>query len=428
MTQDRQSRILSNIVSPYGLAIISYVLFLCACLIPPSIYTHYMNEPDLMFMDPATILFYTLCVASFIAGVWLVGRLFPSALIRRRIRTRISPVVFVITPLAIGIAATLISIILLIRQIPNIFVLLLAQQGGDLKEIMAFEVAGRFTLAPLLLTGVTWWAYWRYPSLGLRGWAKRLVIFSVFLSVLLLTASSIITVSRNLLMPIIVGLAILSMMSRAVRETITLRFILGSGVSIALCVCLLFIGLSFLRGTSSWDDQIHSVIGYTLASYNRLSAIVDGKIHFPFAGNGLYLSSAISHTRLLPFTWILAPPDPLVIWGSEFGAISSASLDANFIWPGAFGQIFSDLGWYSFPFVFAYGALYAIVWRWFKCGKALGVVLYPWFGFCILFWLGTNYLLDPPIEPLLLVGLLLACYETAFLQSGITPLQAALPR
>lgn len=68
MNQVGQKRVLNNIVSPYGLALFSYAVFLFACLIPPAIYTYYMREPDLMFIDPATILFYTLCVAAFLGG------------------------------------------------------------------------------------------------------------------------------------------------------------------------------------------------------------------------------------------------------------------------------------------------------------------------------------------------------------------------
>jgi hypothetical protein len=49
--------------------------------------------------------------------------------------------------------------------------------------------------------------------------------------------------------------------------------------------------------------------------------------------------------------------------------------------------------------------------------RQLGIVLYPWFGFCILFWFGTNYLLDSPIEPLLLGAFLIFAYERAFISA-----------
>ena len=172
-----------------------------------------------------------------------------------------------------------------------------------------------------------------------------------------------------------------------------------------------------MRGASNWDTQFSSLIGYTIASYNRLAAILNGSLHYPFGGQGVYLSSLAIHTRLLPFSYILNPPDFLEVWGSEFAAVSQAGLDGRLIWSGTFGYIYSDLGWFSFLFLFGYGTVYGVVWNWMKSGKILGVVLYPYFGFCILFWLGGNYLLDPPVEVIFAVALLLAGYEFVFMKN-----------
>jgi hypothetical protein len=60
--------------------------------------------------------------------------------------------------------------------------------------------------------------------------------------------------------------------------------------------------------------------------------------------------------------------------------------------------------------------LYGVVWNWTKRWRVFGVVLYPWFGFCILFRLGMNYLLDQPAEVLLAVALILAIYERVFVR------------
>src|SRR4051794_38417753 len=83
----RPSRLLNNAVSPFGLAFLSYAFFLFSCLIPPSIYQRYMMEPDFMFLDPATILFYTLSVASFLIGAGLIAWVLPSSFINRKITT-----------------------------------------------------------------------------------------------------------------------------------------------------------------------------------------------------------------------------------------------------------------------------------------------------------------------------------------------------
>src|SRR5436305_8555481 len=64
---------IGNIVSPYGLAMMSYLLFLFAWLFPPGLYTWYIGEPDLMFLDPKTFVYFSSCVAAFLMGVRFTG-------------------------------------------------------------------------------------------------------------------------------------------------------------------------------------------------------------------------------------------------------------------------------------------------------------------------------------------------------------------
>jgi hypothetical protein len=411
MTRVRPTRLLTNAFSPYGLAGGSYAFFLLMCLIPPSTYRHYMNEPDMMFLDPATILYYSFCVAAFIAGVWLVDWLFPTPFADCELKARFSPTKFLLAPLAVGVAAATFSIYLLLKQAPQILLLLFSRQGGNLKETLAFEVEGGFTAAPLLLTAICWWAFHRSSSFPMRGWRRWLIRCALVMAVLSVIAASLLTLSRNLLMPLVCGMTILYLRDRLANRRAGRRFILKSGAAIAVSIVLMFFAFSVFRGATSWDAQIHSLLGYTAASYNRLAAIVNGQLHYPFGGFGVYLSSVATHTRLLPFRNIVNPPDDLAIWASEFSAVSQAGLDGTFIWSGAFGYIFSDLGWYSPAFLFCYGVIYGFVWNWFKAGRIAGVVLYPWMGFCIVFWIGTNYLLDSPAEIMLAAAVLLAIYE-----------------
>jgi hypothetical protein len=179
----------------------------------------------------------------------------------------------------------------------------------------------------------------------------------------------------------------------------------------------LFFAFSFLRGTYGWDEQINGLIGYTAASYNRLAAVVNGSLHYPFAGHGMYLSGVVTHNQML-LAGYLNSPDPLDVWASEFTAVSRAGLDGRLIWSGSFGYIFSDIGWFSVLFIFGYGLLYGIAWNWFKRTKVLGIVLYPCFGFCILFWVGSNYLLDQPLEILSIVAIVLTGYEFVFVRQS----------
>jgi hypothetical protein len=107
-------------------------------------------------------------------------------------------------------------------------------------------------------------------------------------------------------------------------------------------------------------------------------------------------------------------PDQLEVWATEFGAVTRAGLNGALIWSGTFGYIFSDLGWFSIPFVFGYGLLYGIAWNWIRSGKVLGIVMYPCFGYCALGWMGANGLLDSQRAVLFASALVLACYEFVF--------------
>lgn len=411
------SRWLDHIVSPYGLALISYALFLLSCLIPPSIYSRYMMEPDLMFLDLPTILFYTLCVASFLAGVWLLNWLFPVSSGARKFETRISSISFLLLPLILGIAAAVIADLYLINNFPTLLVSLMAQQGADVKDTVAFEVDGHLAFMPLLLIGILWWSFWRSYDFVLQGWRWRLVRSLLVVALLVVIASSALVLSRNTLMLALIGLAILYVTRKLGSGQINSRFIFKNGAVIVVCLSLLFFLFSYLRGVDSWDEQINTLMGYTAASYNRLAGVVNGRIHYPFAGHGMYLSGVLAHSQVLPFSRLLEAPEPLDVWSSEFGAVSRAGLDGSLIWSGAFGYIFSDLGWLSLPFLFVYGLLYGAAWNWIKQGRVIGIVLYPCFGFCALFWVGSNYLLDQPTEILSIVVVFLALYELVFVRS-----------
>jgi hypothetical protein len=63
--------VIRSMASPYGLAMLSYCLFLFAWLFPPALYTEYLREPDLMFLNPITLAYFSACVAAFCLGVRL---------------------------------------------------------------------------------------------------------------------------------------------------------------------------------------------------------------------------------------------------------------------------------------------------------------------------------------------------------------------
>lgn len=422
--------LLDNIVSPYGLALVSYAIFLIGCLVPPSIYSHYVFEPDLMFLDPAVIFFYSLCVCFFLLGVWLVGWIGGNQTHAVPSRsTRLSPLVFLLLPLTLGTVLTDISRVLLLKKNPSMLLMLFAQQSGGSKFAGGLEVNGTFAIATMLLIGIVWWSIWRYPELKFRGWRRWLVLIMLIAGILSVLLSATMILSRNQIMMFLCGLAVIYMLKKQIRGEVTWKFVLVSALVFAVAVTSLFILFSFLRGTADWDMQIFLLGGYTLGSYNRLAAVLSGRLHYPFAGRGLYLSPFISFNNsfnaIIPIEKWMHWPSSLEVWGSEASAVTEAGLMGNLFWSGTFGYVFSDLGWFTPLYIFLYGLMYGMVWRWLKAGRALGIVLYPCFAFCILFWVGTNYLLASDPVVLLTVAVFLAGYEFLFVKPLKAPVRSA---
>ena len=58
MERTEQNRLVRYLVSPYGLALISCGVFMAAVLFPPRLYSSVMEEPNYMFLDPASVWFF----------------------------------------------------------------------------------------------------------------------------------------------------------------------------------------------------------------------------------------------------------------------------------------------------------------------------------------------------------------------------------
>jgi hypothetical protein len=430
--RDGQTAFLTKAVSPYALALVSYAIFLLAWSFPPAAYVSYMDEPDYIFMDMSALAFYSLCVISFLLGVWLLDLLLPVAgLNDETLVCRLSPVTFLLIPLGFGLVFSVISNIIIIRSAPDLFRLFLEQGGAELKTELQFQSA--LGMAGIYLIGIVWWATWRCDQLNLQGRQRRLVKIAQYLATASVILSTILKLVRGELMPVIIGVAIIYLLRKSFRAERQGAFLVKFFVIFASSLLVLFLLGSFVRGTT---DLTKDVFAYTIASYNRLAALLSGRLRYPYGGRGIYLFSFLGYNNMLnmvvPFRDILRWPSFMEYWQSEFRAMGPAGLTENAIWGGAFGYIFADIGWLAPFFVFFEGLLCGVVWRSVKLGRPLGIVLYPWFAFCILFWFGMNSLFENKLLPLVLDVLGLAIYESLCLryetpQTSLSKYPAAEP-
>jgi len=412
-----KSLIIQNIVSPVGLAMVSYSIFLFAWLFPSGLYTDYIHEPDLMFLDPLSFVFYTSCVAAFLLGVrasrytGVPTRKTPVA----RIVVR-SPLRYLGLPIFLGLVLCSIYLIMIGGKLDFIG-LLISQQGGSIKAAGQFGQlgAGRWSAGLFMLTAALWWSAFRANQLNLRGGSKLIFRMLFFLGVVVDLVTCVATVDRTNLMTLIAGSSVVYLYGKTYSTNVRILKLLFIGLSSAVGVVAAFLFISFLRGALAVRELVMLLLGYTIVSYNRMAALLLGVLHDSYEGRGAYLFPILRENQTLNnifhfnerFDW----PSAYSLWAAAFTSVGSAGLNAGFNFYSVFGALYSDLGWFILAYLFVIGLLVGYMWIHFRAGKAFAIVLYPWCAFCVLFWTGFNVMFDARVLDLIKMALLLSIYD-----------------
>ncbi len=413
--------LLNYMFSPYGIAILSTLVFLVAWTFPSGLYSSLVDEPDLMYFDAETLLFFLLCVVGFCAGLLLVDLLLPSP---ELLASKIGYLQFsrfkLMLPLAVTTTMTTLAGLELIRRAPNLLVLLMSQQGGDVKAQFADTQLGLVGWGATMQTVVLWWTYWRLstlePETAGSSRMSKFAAWTVFaIGVIAQLALSTLRVSRSDLMPVFAGFAILYVVKKIQNRKLETAGLLSYLLFFPLGVAAVFVGFGLLRGINDMTVGLADFVGYTLASYNRLTALLKGTMVYPYGGHGVYLSAALASNNalnvILPLREAFGWPSYIDLWSSEFQAPQIAGLNDRLIWSGAFGYLFADFGWATPLILTGYGVFYAGVWRSMKSGTAFGVTLYPWVAFSALSWFSSNLVFDYRFTFFVLAAIVLTVYE-----------------
>jgi hypothetical protein len=322
-------------------------------------------------------------------------------------------------PLLAAVAVNIISVSILLKNNPGLMLGWLQ----DAKEIRRdMDMSSGLAEALPLLFGICWWAMWRLlereKELGKVDWVLRVVLGASFLFALF---TALIKVARYDLMPGFFGFILVYVVFKYRNAQMSLKKYVQSLGWTLLAIVGLFILFSWLRGDSEYGELLESILGYTSASYNRLPALLEGSLDFPYGGSGTYAFRFLSHIPLLDRVVdvgdFFGMPSSVTVWLSEFSAVHRVGLDGRFIWLSAFGYVYSDLGWFVLPYFMVIGMLSARLWWSILDGKIFGIVLYPWFAFTILFWFGSNFLVYPRLITLTMAALLLSIYEYLLIRS-----------
>ena len=413
MSYIRRSSVLVYFISPYGLATISCFLFGIAWLFPPKMYAELMEEPDLLFLNLESALFFAACVASFFLGLYLVDAyLPPERLVDRQLEPGISPTTFILRPLCVALFLNALSLIAVLRE-GILLPLLLSGEGGEAKEL--WQADGSLVLSATCLAGVVWWAIWRSMQLQRKGISRTMTRMLLYLALFVVVLSASLMLNRIVLFSTVIGSVTITLLRRILAASVSAKAVLRTGLALCAFIAGFFVLYSSLRGNDTPNAVASDLVQYAISSYNRLPALLSGTLRYPYGGTGVYLVSFLESNNtfnsIIPLREILNWPSYADLFKSEFWAVWRANLNGKLIWSGTFGYVFSDLGWLSPAFIFLYGLLYGWVWRSVRLGQTFGIVLYPWFGFCILFWLGTNVLLSTMCVVLAIDALALVGYE-----------------
>jgi hypothetical protein len=413
MAHKQRSSISVVLVSPYGLAAFSCLLFAVAWLFPPGLYTELMQEPDLLFLNIPSALFYAACVTGFFVGLYLVDSYFPTErLTDPEPRPSISQTAFVLGPLCTALVMNLFSLASVLRE-GVLLPLLLSGAGGEAKDLWMAD--GSLVLTSTCLAGVVWWAIWRSAHLHANRISRFAIRGIIYFSIVVVVLSASLILNRIVLFAIVLGSVVIALSRGALTGRVSGKTILKSGLLAGVVLVLLFVFYSSLRASSETDGPTSDLVQYTISSYNRLPPLLSGDLRYPFAGRGVYLAGFLQSNNTLnsvvPFREIFQWPTYSELFQSEFASLWKVNLNSRLIWLGTFGYIYSDLGWLAPAYLLLYGVLYGFVWRGVRSGQTFGIVLYPWFAFCILFWVGTNELLDTMCVVLAIDAAALTGYE-----------------
>jgi hypothetical protein len=434
---------LLDLVSPPGIAAISFGIYLIAWAFPPKLYASIMQEPDYMFLDWRSMGLCSICIAAFLLGVKAsrlsiisaISRLFGVTLAGRSLasaaqRQRLSPRVQVrclplVVPIAISALLGCITLIVIGIKTDNV-ALILAQQGQAIKDAVAnrdnvdLSFWGKLIpLAPVHMA-IIWWFAFRLREAKIRGAAKHWMVVLLCFATLVAMGNSVIHAERVSLMPIMVGLfPIYVFTNPKVRAGKLSPILKPIGVGLGAIIGVFFL-LSLLRGNVVTADSSQLLLGYTIASYNRLAVFLNGSLKFDYPGNIQDLCWFFSYNNyfnsVVPYAQFFNIPDPIVSWASDFGATGSAGLLSQYMYPTVFGYIFRDIGFWSPAYFTCQGLLVGWAWQSFRNGRVFGLMLYPWCVFSVLFWFGWNLFLTDTFFYIGVGAMIVVLYEKRFLR------------
>lgn len=392
-----------SLLNPWTLATLVTSLGLLSTLIVPDFYRDVLREEDLMYAYLPLWGYVVGCLSAFIGLGTIAQKLFSRVLSVRKVsrasarRDWQAAVVL----LVVAIIANLASVIILNSTlgIGNLIGQALNGNAASARLDVSDSIAsGKFGWLPAFSVPVILWSYW--VLLSQKGvlrrqwllWATCIVVYLI---------SSILSLTRGPIFDLILNLFLIYFANRYRDARFRIGRILRFGIVAALLLGVFFLGVNQLRVGNNQSRQqgnaaAESLLGYSAASYNRLAAVMQGRLVYPNTRSGFYTTQGFWDTPVISSSiyqfgreqGVMLPEDARSNWLAQFAQVRLAGLRPDYIWSTAFGFAFSDWGYGGIVYFGIIGFVTGAIYVSFRRRRVLGIVMYPYLFGSIL-GLGT---------------------------------------
>lgn len=401
------------LISPLFAVFISSVVFFIAWCFPNDIYVSLVNERNYINFDQLSLLFYIVNILFFLLGY---------SILKDRVKERkvvynsvLSVSLYLAFPLLISLVLSVTSITLLIKQNPFILQYLIAGDGFNIKREL--DLKNTIAQAAQFSISIVLWALFVYNNIKEQMSTSGRVVIKLLIHILFLVCllNAVFKMARFEIIPLILGYMVIFInykyKSKSNYQLLQYLFLFF------IVVVALFSIFAILRGGSSAEAIIASILGYTITSYNHMAALLNGALHYFDPGLGYYIATFLSYIPLVgdSFTTnVLGWASPEYVRLQEFNDSSQGGLNDKFIWLTTFGYVWVSLKYLTPLFMFFYGFFAKIAWLSFKNNFLWGVFLYPWVFFSIIFWLGSNIVIQQPLISVISAFVFIKMYDLVF--------------
>lgn len=386
-----------SLISPGALGYLYLVYALIAFFVPVDFYEGLIHERYFARLDFRMLLFSVGCVVFYQAGTAFAGyfRNTQEVVEESQLCKHADRSGALIVMALVVIAVNLTSAVRIVQQNYAIVTatLLYGQNTGSQFKDEFVSADAMLAVNPLLIL-MAWILY----SEKLSGNRSRAIYFLMVAAMALSVFISVIKLARYELIPLVIGIAVLKLrkvyQARENSNSSSKPYRVVAVYSAA--VVGIFLIFAAIRDEASGGNGLAAnAVGYTVASFNRLSAVLDGQLELSYGGSGIYVLNLFSNLPVVGSSFGSFLPSNAAVYKAEFSDMQMAGLYRGYNWVTMYGYYYADLGLWVFPFCFVFGVIAQMAWRSFVQSGMLGTIVYPYIAFALILSFASYWISRP---------------------------------